>query len=288
MLIKFADESWRTVGIASTLAGDCGSPGAFNAYAMVKNAIPWVEETSGIDVTPCHDADGTWNPGPECGGFWTGLNEGNGSWSDWCAGTPSGGPSYTCGPDYTQSPEADAPIVTITTPGNGSEFMTDPDIGAAPITITAEANDGAGWGIKHVELLIDGQGIPGGVRSTPPYEWGANFPSGVFELQIRALDGWDNEGLSDVVTVYVDQDAPESTGSTGGSSGGETGGESSGDTGGGSSTGEPGGSGEEAGTGDDAGLDQASGGGCSVDSRRGGAPAGLLVLLGFLGLRRRD
>jgi MYXO-CTERM domain-containing protein len=62
------DDTWRGFGIVS---GDsaCGSP---TTYALIHRAIPWIEEHSGVDVTPCYDVEGNWEPGPDCGGHPTG------------------------------------------------------------------------------------------------------------------------------------------------------------------------------------------------------------------------
>jgi hypothetical protein len=277
LLVKYADDTWRTIGIASTLQGECGSPGAINAYAAVRDAIPWVEEVTGIDVTPCHDADGRWNPTEACTGFWTGDQTGFGSWNDWCAGTPSSGPSTTCGPDFNQEPESTPPIISITAPANNQEFSSDPDAGTAAITIMAEGSDddGDAWGVQRAELLIDGELIPGGTQTNTPYQWTAGFPAGSYELQVRAYDYWENEALSQLVTVYIDQDAPET-------GGGEESGSEAGSDGGSDGEGEVG-TGESG----DPGSNSGDSGGCRIDRRGETRPAGALALLALLGLRRR-
>jgi hypothetical protein len=287
LLIKYADDSWRTIGIASTLAGDCGTPGAFNAYALVRDAIPWVEETTGIDVTPCHDADGTWNPSSECTGFWTGDQNGFGSWNDWCSGTPAGGPSSTCGPDFNQEPETIAPTITITSPEDGAEFTTDGGTVAITINAVGSDDDGDEWGVQDTQLMIDGTLIEGTKQTSEPYEWTANFPSGEFDLQIVAHDFWQNEGLSNVVTVYIDQAAPESTttnGTTASTDDGDSGADATaGEGDGGTSVGEVGTEGSTSvGSNEDGG-----GSGCSCDARRDGRPLAGLALLGLIGLGRR-
>lgn len=90
--VRLADGSWRVFGINSRGSG-CGGVGV---YGLIHGHVQWIEDTSGLDVTPCHDADGTWNPSDACTGF--PLDPGLGT-SDWAAGcaTPLGGPSATCG-----------------------------------------------------------------------------------------------------------------------------------------------------------------------------------------------
>ena len=70
LLAKLPDGSWRTVGIASTKTGGCGSAGAFNDYSRVRREmVAWLEKESGIDVVPCFDLDGNPTPSRECDEF---------------------------------------------------------------------------------------------------------------------------------------------------------------------------------------------------------------------------
>lgn len=109
VFLRMADDTWRVFGTVS--GGTTGIPcNGDGAYPLIHRYVPWFEETSGIDITPCHDADGTWNPGPECTGFFAGDHSGGQSWSDQCAGAPVGGFSATCGaPFITEEPDAGPP-----------------------------------------------------------------------------------------------------------------------------------------------------------------------------------
>lgn len=60
------DGGWRLLAITSHGPFPCGAGGH---YTPVSPHVAWIEETSGVDITPCHDADGTWNPDARCGGF---------------------------------------------------------------------------------------------------------------------------------------------------------------------------------------------------------------------------
>lgn len=106
VFLRMADSTWRVFGTVS--GGTTGIPcNGDGAYPLIHQHVPWFEETSGIDITPCHDVDGTWNPGPECTGFFAGDHTGGESWSDQCAGAPVGGASATCGaPISTGEPDA--------------------------------------------------------------------------------------------------------------------------------------------------------------------------------------
>lgn len=196
--VQFPDGSWHAFGIASTVTGGCGGAGT---HALMQGAIPWIEgDLPGLDLTPCHDADGTWNPGAECKGFYAGGDTGYGVWGDWCKGTPFNGASATCSDPYM--PDEDPPTVTITNPLDGSRYeLAD----AVDINITAED----GWGIKEVHLEIDGVDI-GVTDFTEPYGYaGAMFPGeGVYELVATAEDWTGLIGRSEPVSVGIGMDVP--------------------------------------------------------------------------------
>ena len=63
------DYGWRVLGTTS-------GPGAKNCdcacssvYVNVANHVAQIEKNEGIDVTPCTDSSGAWQPGPDCQGF---------------------------------------------------------------------------------------------------------------------------------------------------------------------------------------------------------------------------
>jgi hypothetical protein len=88
---KLLDGTFRAVGAASLtriVDGECVAPAY---YTLLHEFVGWMETNTGLDLTPCHDADGTWNPGPDCGGFATSADRSNGTWADGCnAGATSG------------------------------------------------------------------------------------------------------------------------------------------------------------------------------------------------------
>jgi len=93
VFIELDDGTWRVFGITS-YGGACGGGGY---YSMMHNGIAWFESESGLDLTPCHDADGTWNPGADCAGFPTDPGTTHGTWANGCSGGPVSGASATCG-----------------------------------------------------------------------------------------------------------------------------------------------------------------------------------------------
>jgi hypothetical protein len=99
--VQLNDGTWRVFGITS-YGGACGTGGY---YSMMHKGIAWFEQQTGIDLTPCHNADGTWNPGPGCYNFQKNPGSVNDTWSGGCnAGSPSGVYSQTCGAPYQGAP----------------------------------------------------------------------------------------------------------------------------------------------------------------------------------------
>jgi hypothetical protein len=123
--VQLADGTWRVFGITS-YGGACGTGGM---YSMMHKGMAWLESQSGLDLTPCGAADGTWAPTAGCGHFPTSPGTGGGSWG---AGCPSGGLSAnyssTCGAAYNGGgnpppppppPDPQAPCTNCTS-ANGS------------------------------------------------------------------------------------------------------------------------------------------------------------------------
>jgi hypothetical protein len=88
------DGTWRQFGVHDEAT--CGGAGLTDTLAHA--GVPWFEAHTGLDLTPCHDSDGTWNPGPECDRFPTDPAAGEGSWPSCGTGPLSATPSATCGP----------------------------------------------------------------------------------------------------------------------------------------------------------------------------------------------
>src|SRR5258705_1218167 len=95
-LVCLANGTWWSVCITSTLGNTrnvpdlCTDQNSFNEYNLSVNAAPWIEQATGIDITPCSDANGNWEAGPECKNvFSADVGVGSGSWTTnpWCQGT---------------------------------------------------------------------------------------------------------------------------------------------------------------------------------------------------------
>ena len=98
LYVQLDDSSWRVFGITSygpaDGTGDCGGGGF---YSVMHNGVDWIEQTSGIDITPCHDAAGSWTPGPDCGHFPLDPGIGGGDWAQGCSTGNVSPMSGTCG-----------------------------------------------------------------------------------------------------------------------------------------------------------------------------------------------
>jgi hypothetical protein len=85
LFFKMPDQTWRLVG------EDCCSDDIVDAgpristYTSVPYHVDWLEEQSGLDLTPCHDPGG-WNPDERCTGFPTNPEVGVGTWANLCQG----------------------------------------------------------------------------------------------------------------------------------------------------------------------------------------------------------
>jgi MYXO-CTERM domain-containing protein len=274
------DDSWRAFGITSG-GGECGQGGIFS---LIHVAIPWVESHSGVDITPCHDSEGNWEPTPQCGAIPLDPANTNGaSWSNGCSGGPVSGFSELCGDAFGSGEDQAAPSVAIVDPASGQTFEL-PDGGMqADVTISADADDGDGFGVADVRLLVNGQEFPGNTDSSAPYSWNLVFPQGGYLIEAIATDWVGNESTPDVIAIGIGQPAPEVP------QGGDGDGDPSGD-----GDGEGEGEGPVEGgldeTGDELGFD-GDDKGCACSSSeagdRSGAALGLLSLLGLVGIRRR-
>lgn len=272
--VAMPDGSWRAISMTST--GLIGCDETTGVHALMHPAIPWIEQTAQVDITPCHDVDGTWNPTPMCSGFFAGGPEGYGTWSDWCMGTPRSEASSSCGDAFDAEPDDEPPLVSITSPVYGDEF----DSGAL-VSIAIDAQDG-GWGIREVWVEIEGQEQP--VRDGyPPYGFDdVPFPDGVFEIVAVAEDWAGHVSSSEPVVIGINAEVPDPPPPGADSTGGDA------DTGEPQGTGTGGGDSASTG-GDDLGAaDDGGGDGCSCRSDgRSGAPGAGLLLLAWLGWRRR-
>jgi secreted trypsin-like serine protease len=145
LFFQMPDSTWRLVG------DDCCGPdivaGSTAARRSIYTSIPahvaWLEATSGIDLTPCHDANG-WNPTADCAGFPVNPDQGLGTWSSMCGGQTLVVPQPTCGGRAADAGAADTGGAAGTdagAPGGDGAAAT-----GAPDARPAASSDGGGKG----------------------------------------------------------------------------------------------------------------------------------------------
>ena len=191
------DDTWRVFGVTSHGDQVCGGGGY---YGMMHNAIDWFESTTGVDITPCHDADGTWNPGEDCVGFPLSPGTSTGSWDSWCEDVPVGPPSATCGDPGVDVP-SEPPTVRIIAPADGDDFEPD-GAGQAQLEVLVDANDIVDdEGVAHVELLVDGVSL--GTDDTEPYAFDVTVDEGQHTFEATATDVAGNVSDPDSIAIVV-------------------------------------------------------------------------------------
>jgi hypothetical protein len=208
--VRLDDGSWRAFGIVSGGTG----PGMESYYVDMRSAVSWLEERSGHDITPCHAADGSWQPGYECGGFATAPTAG-GSWDDQCsAEDPLSGRSTTCGPPLAA--DQDPPQVDIRSPEDGAVI----DEAPSDVVIDVEASDDLS-GVSRVWLEVDGELLD--EDAAQPWSFTGDFQKGSYILVAVAEDAGGNSARSDAHTLYVGEEPGGCLGCRAGGNEGRTG-----------------------------------------------------------------
>jgi hypothetical protein len=128
--IELPDGSWRVFGATSgpsMPSPECPQTGI---WTMLHPHVPWIEDTTGLDVTPCHDADGIWNPSDACTAFPLTPGIGGGSWDEGCAGDASElgescGPGFAGGTDTGGSSGTDGESSSTADPDDDGDTSDD-------------------------------------------------------------------------------------------------------------------------------------------------------------------
>src|SRR5690606_6796532 len=210
---RLTDGSWRLVGVSGGGPpgdiADCVDPLLIIPAAQ---AIAWIEEQTGIDVSPCHLADGTWAPESACTGFAMnpGPTTGHHPWVDGSCADPRSGPVATCGPSFEHDDESEPPLVEIVAPADGAHYPNAP----ARIDVEIAADDGDGVAVIAVELLANGEVVAGESITNPleqPSSWTfteLELAEGEHELTAIATDYWGNVGVAEPTTIIVGDGEP--------------------------------------------------------------------------------
>ena len=127
---------------------DCTSA----THALMHPAVPWIEERSGVDITPCHDVDGNWDPSPDCGGFYAGDTDASASWDVLCDGLSVTAPASTCGEPYVEAEGSTGEV------GDGSSSGDTPDPTMPDETGTSEGGESSGDAPESTDDTTSGGG----------------------------------------------------------------------------------------------------------------------------------
>lgn len=90
-----AGAGWRVFGVTARKGPAGKSCASTTVYGLMSEAVAWVEADSGLDLSPCFDAQGNWDPGPSCADF--ADPRAGGSWPR-CEAGISQGASRSCAP----------------------------------------------------------------------------------------------------------------------------------------------------------------------------------------------
>ena len=195
--VQYPDGSWHAFGIVS----GGSNPGSPVVYSLMNVAAPWVESETGIDITPCHDRDGTWAPTPWCDRFSMTPMTGT-TWSQGCAGDGHySTPSSTCGSSWDTVADDVPPVISVAAPENNQVY--DDEVSLA---IEVEAFD-EGHGVKRVWLEVNGHEVA--EDAYEPWDFGsAVFPEGQYLLRVWAEDWAGNATPSEYVAFGVGAQPP--------------------------------------------------------------------------------
>jgi len=199
--IQLDDGSSRVFALTSGGQDECGAN--ISAHVLLDHVVDWIEDDSGLDLTPCHSEDGSWVPTPACGGF--PVDAGAGAWSAGCADGSLSGPSRSCGAPFGAPPDASAPVVAIVAPDEDVDDPSPP----LELTVHVEAEDPGGWGVRSVWLTLDGlpaldeAGLPLADETAPYDFYEVRVASGSWVLAAHARDWAGNERQSKSVLLTV-------------------------------------------------------------------------------------
>ncbi|MBV1861357.1 MAG: trypsin-like serine protease [Nannocystaceae bacterium] len=197
--VQLPGGQWRVFGIVS-YGETCGDGGV---ASLIHLATPWVEARSGFDISPCFDAEGTWSPTANCGGFAALPEDERGAWASGCE-QPLELASQTCGPPFDAQGDREAPVV---------QFVDPPDVVEAGLRqIEVRAQD-TGAGVHTIRVTLDGLAIDAGTSWTSAATFEFDLRHGEHELRAVATAHAGNTSEA-TAFVFVSGDADDTVSNT--------------------------------------------------------------------------
>jgi hypothetical protein len=145
------DYGWRVLGSTSGPGAQNCSCSCSSVYVNVANHVAQIEKNESIDVTPCTDSSGNWQPGPDCQGFQSDPANATGSFPS-CVVARTTEPIQSCGSNPGSG-------------GNGGNPGTDASTGGADANVR---RDGASdMSASGGAMGMGGSAATGGSSSEP-------------------------------------------------------------------------------------------------------------------------
>lgn len=207
--IQLSDGTWRTIGIVSYGTNrSCEYP---SGLTLANVAVPWIHKdlkangVDDIDLLPCYDEDGTWNPSDACTRFPLDHGHSTADWGSMCSeGAKLSGPSTICAPK-----DKLPPTLTWTKLDKDTELSE-----GEVLNVEIEAKDNATID-PAVTLWVNDQELD--TLKNPPYQWTLkDLEAGELKLKARAVDAAGNQAEVELdLSVQEKEEEPKGTDSNG-------------------------------------------------------------------------
>jgi hypothetical protein len=188
--------SWRLAGVTAA-GGRCGGGGRYERLAP---ALPWLEAALGLDLSPCHDAAGAWEPGPGCATWPAAPHAPGGRWTEYCRG-PERPAAVLSEARRAALPDDRAPVLQLAGPARVVRGEAAAD--HAVVRLPVELADEGGCGAAQIRVQVDGEARAPVVASAARMEVPVVVPAGAHQIRLVAVDHADNRSAPVVTAVDV-------------------------------------------------------------------------------------
>jgi MYXO-CTERM domain-containing protein len=193
---QMPDGTWRVLGTHSWYHSVDGETQCQDGSSVgrIAEVIDWIETSSGIDISPCHQ-QGEYSPDfAACSHVPLDPGGANGSWPQGCRGSDAT-PANVC----TEGNEP--PTIEFFTPEDGELFVLDGE-DEVQVSVSADVRDIDGR-VVRAELIVDGEQRQDLVLTEAPWEWELTLEEGTYELEIAAEDSMAASTRSGAIEIEV-------------------------------------------------------------------------------------